>query len=272
VNPVRGSFSRVAAVNLRSPGAVLALVVLCLGAGCGDDGDERRQVDPEALLDSAFSRPVSSASTKIELAAGGAVPALPGPVSLSLDGPYVSGGGVEVPQADWQLDAEVAGFGVDGELVSTGEDLYLSLFGDNYRFGADAVAARREALADPGLDPRSWFGPASYQGDEEVEGTDAARVEAPLRGARLTAELESLGDRLGLPPASPPPLRGTIGAWIGIDDGSIRKLRIDAGDELRGEVILSEVGEPQEITIPPGGGFKPIGDLLSSLRAFGVTP
>jgi hypothetical protein len=254
-------------------GTFLALLCAGLVAGCGDDGDERRQVDPEALLDSAFSRPVSSANTAVDFAAGaGAAPSLPGPVSLSLDGPYIGGGGVEVPQVDWELEADVAGFGVDGELVSTGDDFFLSIFGDNYRFGRAAVAARREALADPGLDPRSWFGLARYEGDEEVEGTETARVEAPLRGANLAADLESLGARLGLPAVTPPVPRGTIQAWIGIDDEIIRKLRVDAGEELRAEVVLTEVGEPQEITIPPGGGFKPVGDLLSSLQAFGISP
>jgi hypothetical protein len=254
-------------------GIVLAFLCAGLGIGCGGGADEPRRVDPEALLDSALSRPVTSAVASIDLAAGGeATPSLPGPVSVSLDGPYVSGGGTRPPSVDWELEAEVAGFGVDGELVSTGDDVYLSLFGDNYRVGRAAVVSRREALADPGLDPRSWFGPASYQGDEEVDGTETARVDAPLRGARLAADLESLGGRLGLPALPAPVAAGTIQAWIGIEDDVIRRLRIDAGEDLTADLILSEVGEPQEITIPAGGGFKPIGDLLSSLQAFGVTP
>ena len=165
----------------------------------------------------------------------------------------------------------MAGFGVDGELVSTGDNVYLSVFGDNYQLGRAAVAARREALSDPGLDPRSWFGPATYEGDEEVEGTGTARIDAPLRGARLAADLEGLGGRLGLPPVRPPIERGTIQAWIGIDDGLVRELRIDAGEDLAADLVLSEVGEPQEITIPAGGGFKPIGNLLASLQELGVS-
>jgi hypothetical protein len=254
-------------------GIVVAFLSAGLGAGCGGGDEEPRRVDPEALLDSAARRPLTSAVASIDLAAGGAAgPSLPGPVSVSLDGPYIGGGGTRPPSVDWELEAEVAGFGVDGELVSTGDDVYLSLFGDNYRVGRAAVAARREALADPGLDPRSWFGPATYEGDEEVEGTETARIEAPLRGPALAADLESLGGRLGVPTPQVPASAGTIQAWIGIEDEVIRRLRIDAGEELRADLILSEVGEPQEITIPAGGGFKPIGDLLSSLQAFGVTP
>ena len=255
---------------------VIVVAAFCAGLGlasCGGGGEERRQVDAEALLDSVFSHPVSSAVTSIDLVADAeAVPSLSAPVSLSLDGPYVSGGGVRIPSADWELEAEVAGFGVDGELVSTGENVYLSLFGDNYQVGRAAVEARREALTDPGLDPRSWFGPATYEGDEELEGTATARIDAPLRRAPLAADLEGLGGRLGLPPVRPPAERGTIQAWIGIDDGIVRELRIDAGEDLTADVVLSDVGEPQEITIPAGGGFKPIGDLLSSLQELGVSP
>jgi hypothetical protein len=245
---------------------------LALGS-CGGEDEEPRRVDPEALLDSTFSRPVSSAVTSIELVAGASsVPSLPAPGRLSLDGPYIGGGGGQVPSADWELEAEVAGFGVDGELVSTGENVYLSVFGDNYQLGPAAVEARREALADPGLDPRSWFGPATYEGDEEIEGTETARIDAPLRSDALRADLEELGARLDLPSPRAPVENGSIQAWIGIDDGIIRKLRIDAGEELTAEVVLTEVGEPQEITIPAGGGFKPIGDLLSSLQRLGVYP
>ena len=69
-----------------------------------------------------------------------------------------------------------------------------------------------------------------------------------------------------------PAERGTIQAWIGIEDGIVRELRIDAGEDLAADVVLSEVGEPQEITIPAGGGFKPIGHLLSSLQELGISP
>lgn len=253
----------------------IVVVALCAGLGltsCGG-GEERRQVDAEALLDSAFSHPISSAVTSIDLAAGAAaVPSLSVPVTLSLDGPYVSGGGVGIPSADWELEAEVAGFGVDGELVSTGDNIFLSVFGDNYQVGRPAVEARRQVLSDPGLDPRSWFGPATYEGDEEVEGTATARIDAPLRGAQLAADLESLGGSLGLPSVRAPAERGTIQAWIGIDDGIVRELRVDAGEDLAMDVVLTEVGEPQEITIPAGGGFKPIEELLSSLQELGVSP
>jgi hypothetical protein len=258
--------------------ARLGIVVAALCAGlalssCGEGGEERRRVDAEALLDSAFSDPVGSAVTAIDIVAGAeSVPSFSVPVRLSLNGPYVGGGGEGVPRVDWALEAEVAGFGVDGELVSTGENVYLSVFGDNYQLGRDAVAARSQALARPGLDPRSWFGPATYRGDEEVEGTETARIDAPLRGARLTADLEELSGRLGLPQGRPPVLRGTIQAWIGVGDEIVRELRIDAGEDLAANVVLSGVGEPQEITIPEGGGFKPIGDLLSSLQELGVSP
>ena len=253
----------------------IALVALCAAVGlaaCGEE-DERREVDAEALLDSAFARPPASATTKIEAAvAAGTVPALPASATVSLDGPYVSGGGLGIPRFDWAVEAEVAGFGVEGELVSTGDNVYLSIFGDNYQVGRAEVEARAEALANPELDPRSWFGPAHYVGDEEVGGTATARIDAPLRGARFAADLEQLAARLGLPPLRPAAEAGTVSAWIGIDDELLRELRVEAGEELAADVVLGDLGEPQEITIPPGGGFKPLGELLSSLQELGISP
>lgn len=253
----------------------IALAALCAAVGpaaCGE-ADERREVNAEALLDSAFAQPPASATTKIEAAAAaGALPALPASATLSLDGPYVSGGGVGVPSFDWAVEAEIAGFGVEGELVSTGDNVYLSIFGDNYQVGRGEVEARAEALANPEIEPRSWFGPARYVGDEEVEGTQTARIDAPLRGARFAADLEQLAARLGLPPLRPAVEGGTARAWIGIDDELLRELRVEAGEELAVDVVLSDLGEPQEITIPPGGGFKPLGELLSSLQELGISP
>ena len=67
----------------------------------------------------------------------------------------------------------------------------------------------------------------------------------------------------------------TLDAHVVVERETFRldlDLRIDAGEDLAADVVLSEVGEPQEITIPAGGGFKPIGNLLASLQELGVSP
>jgi hypothetical protein len=201
-----------------------------------------------------------------------------------MNGPYVSGEGVRIPSVDWEVDANVAGFGLDGELVSTGEDVFISVFGDNYRVGAAAVAQWNHSLAGQVTQPRAWFGKATYEGDEEVDGVDSARISARLRGERMVEDLGAIGADLGLGEAALEPRiqGGRIDAWIGVDDETIHQLRVigdfkipaDQRPTFRGatggafglEVVLSDIGAEQEITIPEGGGFKPIGDLIDSIN------
>jgi hypothetical protein len=263
--------------------------------GCGEE-DGRRDVDARALLESAFSRPISSSVTEIDfqLSVDG-VRQLSEPVSFSAEGPYVSGNGERIPSVDWAFDADLAGYGLDGEVVSTGENVFLSLFGDNYQVGEAAVGAANAQiqaatagagegpvrLADLGIQPLDWFGKANYEGDEEVAGVDAAHVTGRLRGEQVTEDLNALGSRIGIPRGAI--FRGgTIEVWIGIEDELLRKLTVlgdftvasprrqalrgATGGKLGLDIVLADVGDQQEITIPEGGGFKPIGRLIESIN------
>jgi hypothetical protein len=262
-------------------------------AGCGGDDERRSGVDPAALLDAAASKPLVSANTNVdaELRLEG-VPQLSEPITLSLDGPYVNGGGVRIPSFDWDAEAKVAGFGVDGEVVSTGDNVYLSIFGDNYQVGREQIAAVNERIAETagllvpgGVHPLDWFSDPRYVGDEEVGGVDAAHVISPLRGTGpVEEELSAVTERLGL--ASSPSVKGTIEAWIGTDDDVVRELKLNArlrfpaaaslvaggasGARVSLDLVADDVGEEQSISPPEGGGFKPISELFLSLEDLGV--
>lgn len=158
------------------------------------------------------------------------------------------------------------------------------------------ATAGPQPLADLGLDARDWFSGAVHEGDEEVAGVETARLRADVRADRIVEGLRALAGRIGLgqaggtpAPLTPPQAKavnrgardGTIEAWVGIDDGVVRRLRLETDfavpHELRAELdgasggyvflelTQEEVGEEHEITIPEGGGFKPIGSLLDSL-------
>jgi hypothetical protein len=270
----------------RSSLACLALASAAfLGVGCGG-GETRHDVNPVALLDAGLSHPIPSASvnTDIGLQVSG-VPQLARPATLRLEGPYVSGHGERIPSFDWKLNASVAGFPVDGQLVSTGENLFLSVYGDNYEVGRAAVAAANQRVAAGfGLHPRRWLGPPRYEGDEDVGGVDTAHLVSDVRGARAGQDLQGFFTSLGL--SHPPAIHGTAETWVGIDDQVIRKLKLDAlvtippparprlggaGEiHLNAEITAEDVGESQTIRIPAGGGFRPIRDLFLSLNDLGV--
>ena len=268
----------------RSP-AVALLVVAAL-AGCG--GSDHPQVDPEVMLDQASRHPISSAKVDVDarLQVLG-VERLSQPLRLRFEGPYASGGGQRIPSFDWRVSASALGFPVAGRLVSTGENVYLSIYGDEYEVGKSNVAAAndhiRRATAGAGalldLNPRRWFGHPRMVGEDNAGGTDCERIAAPLRRGETTRQLSPLAQELGLP--EPLALSGRATACVGYDDRRFHGLDIRAaigipavdrpylgratGALLDGGIVISDIGEPRAITAP-GGPFKPIRELFLTLN------
>jgi hypothetical protein len=211
------------------------------------------------MVDRAFDRLPTSGRAEIDLEAQ--LPQLsPQPVTAKLDGPFVASGGGAIPSFDLDLEAEASGFGVDGKLVSTGGDAFVVFFGENYRVGAPRVAELGQRAA--GIDPRGWFGPPRYAGTEEAGGTDSYRIEAPLSSEQVSADLAEMG----LAAVGSSGLEGgTIEASVGADDGVIHGLRVSS-EALDLHAVLSDLGEAETIEPPPGGGFKPVEQLLDRVR------
>ena len=262
------------------------LAILCVAGvnatGCG--GSSHETVKPEAMLDAAAAHPITSAQADIDLrleAQG--VSQLSGPLRLRLSGPYVSGGG-QIPRFEWRMSASALGFPVGGRLVSTGTNAYLTIYGSTYEVGTDAVASANQRIGEAAaIHPRSWFGRARLDGDGHEGGEDCERVKAPLRGDAVARDIAPLMSGLGI--STTPSVSGTASACVGYDDRTLHELEVGAvlapapGGSLPGgatsialdlDVVLSDVGEPQEISIPGGGGFRPIRDLALTLNDLGV--
>ncbi len=258
--------------------------VAAMLAGCG--GSSHETVNPEAMLDAAAAHPVKSANTDLDLrVAVHGVEQLSGPLRLRLSGPYVSGAGGMVPQFDWRMNASALGFPVGGHLVSTGDNAFLTVYGDTYEVGADAVASANARIAQsPPIHPRSWLGHARVAGQGNEGGEDCERISAPLRGDAMARDLEPLFGGLGL--TETPTVTGRATACVGFDDRVLHELEIGAvlgvppADQaaLRGatsiavelDLVISDVGQVQEISPPRGGGIRPIRDLALTLNDLGV--
>ena len=262
----------------------ILLIPVVNAAGCG--GSTHKTVDPEAMLDAAAAHPVTSANTDLDLrVAVRGVEQLSEPLRLRLSGPYVSGAGRTVPEFDWRMNASALGFPVGGHLVSTGDNAYLTVYGDTYEVGGDAVAAANARIAEsPPVHPRSWFGRARVDGQGHEGGADCERISAPLRGDAMARDLEPLFGGLGL--TETPSVTGRATACVGFDDRVLHELEIGAvldvpaADQaaLRGatsialdlDLVISDVGQAQEISAPRGGGIRPIRDLALTLNDLGV--
>jgi hypothetical protein len=267
--------------------AILTILLIAIvnAAGCG--GSDHKTVNPEAMLDAAASHPISSAETETDLRLQvRGVQQLAGPLRLRLSGPYVSGGGRQIPKFDWRLNASALGFPVGGHVVSSGSNVYLTLYGDRYEVGTEAVAAANERIAaSPSVHPRSWFGRARVDGQGNEGGADCERISAPLRGDAVARDIAPLMSGLGLSEA--PSVSGKASACVGFDDRVLHELEVGAvlgvpaADQptlggassiaLDLDLVLSDVGETQEISIPGGGGFRPIRDLALTLNDLGVS-
>jgi hypothetical protein len=253
------------------------------GAGCG--GSSHEPVNPEAMLDAAAAHPIRSAQVDLDLRAEiEGVPQLSAPLRLRLEGPYVSGGGERIPSFDWRMTASALGFPVGGHVVSTGSNAYLSVYGNNYEVGTAAVAEANRRIGGLAIHPRRWFGRARISGDGNEGGEDCERISAPLRGDAVARDLGPLAGELGF--SGSPGVSGTAMACVGFDDRVLHELEANAvvaiqpadrqrlggasSIHLSLDLVNSDVGEPQHISIPAGGGYRPIHDLALTLNDLGV--
>jgi len=266
---------------MRGPWPILAGIAIALGGAMGCGGSDHERVNPEAMLDTAAAHPIRSAETEIQVRARvEGVSQLSDPITLRLEGPYVSGGG-GIPSFDWRFSASALGFPVGGNLVSTGENVYLSVYGSRYEVGRAAVGTANTRLAEVGglrLPVRRWLGRARVTGEDSAGGVDCERITAPLRGEVVQRDLMPLANNLGF---TAPAVSGRAVACVGYDDRVLHELELNAvlglsaadstrlggasAIHLEADIVSSDVGEQQEIS-PPRGPFRPIRSLFLTLN------
>jgi hypothetical protein len=182
----------------------LAVLASALSACGGSSGS-----DVKSVLDKAFSTPVKSANVSLDatLTLNG-VKQLNGPVKLSLQGPYESGGNQTIPKVDWSIAASAAGQNFTAGFVSTGDNAFVKFQGQSYEIGAQAVAlinqqikqaagSKKKGLAQFGIDPRNWLKDAKNEGTSKVAGVDTTHVSATLDVGRFLDDVSALVGKAG---------------------------------------------------------------------------
>jgi hypothetical protein len=278
---------------LSGPGLAAAACAVAsaalLSCGGGDSHDEPPDVPPAELLRRAVADPAPSGIATVQLQVGleGNSP-LGASGSLSLHGPFELDPAGGLPHIDFDADAQVAGFGVDGKLVATEDDAFVVFFGENYRVGAERVAA----VDAPRLRLDRWFEEPRYAGAGDVAGTDTEEIEGTLDASAASRDLGALASSLGAPALAEViedgAESGPVEAWIALEDTTVRRVsarypftvppaQVEAARGVTGGTVsldaqISNVGEEQTIEPPPGGGFKPVDrliDRLSGLASLG---
>ena len=205
-----------------------ALAAALLLASCGGGEPEEPSEPPAQLLREAAANPPSSGEAAIGVdvvTEGDSL--LAGTTSADLEGPFA-------------LDAEGGGFGVDGAVVSTGEDAYVVFFGENYRVGPERVAELESSLQDGlggqggGLRFDEWIRDPRYEGVEEAGGEDAVRIVGVSDPVAAIDDLSPVAEALGVPAR----LLDSVGvssapveAWVALSDRTLRRIRLQLAFE-----------------------------------------
>lgn len=282
------------ATRFATAAAALAATVALSACGGGDEDHPTPTEPPAELLRQAAANPAQSGNADINLdmnLEGSSL--LAGPVSGSAVGPFERGDDGSLPSFDFDVNGEVAGFGLDAELVSTGDDGYVVFFGENYRAGPEVTAQAQAALDSGtaaggglGLDVASWIRDPRYGGSEEAGGTDTERIEGTLDKAAISRDLTRIAAAVGAPPLLEVIARsvgsGPVAAFVSYDDPDIRGVEVEfpftvppeleaeargiTGGTVSLDAEVSDVGEDVTIEPPEGGGFQPLTDLIERLR------
>jgi hypothetical protein len=180
-----------------------ASVALLSACGGGSSGDVKN------TLDQAFSTPIRSAKVNLDVTIKlDGVKSLNGPVKLSVQGPYESGGNQTIPKVDFDIAASAAGQNFTAGFISTGDDAWVAFQGQDYEVGKAAVTqinaqikqaggTKNKGLSQFGIDPRGWLTDAKDEGSESVAGVDTSHVSAALDVSKFIDDVNKLVAKAG---------------------------------------------------------------------------
>jgi hypothetical protein len=287
----------------------ISLIAFALLAGvlaaCGSSSSG----DVKDTLDKAFSTPIKSARIDLELTLKlDGVKQVNGPVKLSVQGPYETGGKETIPKADWDVAASASGQNFTAGFISTGDNAWIGFQGQNYEVGKQSVARlnqqikqaagqnRKQGLSQFGIDPRDWLKDAKDEGSEKVTGVDTDHVSATLDVGRLLDDLNKIVKKAGssagtsaqITEAQKKEIEDVVDnprfdVYVGKSDNVIRRLSTDisftvpsdkqsqVGGLKSGTVSFSiEFADVgQPQTITAPQNAKPISELTSQLGGLG---
>jgi hypothetical protein len=185
---------------------LLALTALAsLLAACGS-GSSSNVTD---TLDKAFSTPIKSANINLDVTVKlDGIKQLNGPIKLSVQGPYESGGSQTIPKADWDIAASAAGQNFTAGFISTGDNAWVSFQGQDYEVGKAAVTqvnsqikqaagTNKKGLSQFGIDARKWLKDSKDEGSEKVGGVDTNHVSAALDVSAFLDDVNQLVQKAG---------------------------------------------------------------------------
>lgn len=281
---------------------LLATVTAIVLAGCGGDGTAQKS--PSDALESV--KPLRSAQVDAALRVffDNAPPSVGDKLELTFGGPLRNNGPDKLPSLDWKVVFSGLATRFASRVVSTGDDFFVNLGGQDFQAGREAVArlaeqaraSRQQGLAAVGLDPLGAVRDVREAGKVTVAGTKATRYTGAVDLDRVMDQYERLSQSLptaGAAQAVPhgrltPRQRAQVKRTFGsprfeaavADDDTVRRLvlttrfttpaanRASAGGITGGRieyrVEYSDVGAEPKIT--PPAHPQPLADFARELQ------
>src|SRR3954447_17101626 len=256
----------------------LTLLVFALAMGVVAACGSGSSADVKDTLDKAFSTPIHTARIDLELTLKlDGIKELNGPVKLSVQGPYETGGNQTIPKADWDIAASASGQNFSAGFISTGDDAWVGFQGQNYEVGEQAVAQinrqikqaagqnKQKGLSQFGIDPSSWLKDAKDEGDEKVAGVDTNHVSAALDVGKLLDDLNKVVKQAG----------GTTGASAQITEDQKKQIQ-DVVKNPRFDVyagkddnVIRRLSADLSFTVPSDKQAQ-VGGLKSGTLSFSI--
>jgi hypothetical protein len=248
-----------------------AIVLAAAVAACGSSSPASNSPSAQQLLEQTFSgsHTVKSGVLRFSMTvtpSGSST--LSGPISLSVSGPFQSGGSGTAPQSDFTIGLDALGRHGQLGLVSTGTNGYVTLNGSAYQLPASDFKKLSSSfssvgpgggggLAKLGIEPLQWVTAPAIVGTTNIGGTSTTHIHATVNVAALLNDVNtflhkasSSGASSKIPASISAATRAKIAAevkhptvdiWTGTSDHTLRRLSLNLGVPVTGQ-LSTELG------------------------------
>jgi hypothetical protein len=190
--------------------------------------------------------------------------------SLDLSGAFERGAANDLPELDLSAKLTAAGDRFEGGFVSVDDAAYFTQGEKAWRVPDEVWTPLVQATASgqgPSLqnlpvsiDPQSWVTGAEVEGTETLDGVETTHVSASIDARRALRDVDASFPSVDLRNSAEiarAVKSATLDAWVGTDDGIVRRLAVKVAavdDGERGVIALdlrlTGVNEPQAIEAP----------------------
>jgi hypothetical protein len=284
--------------------ALILLATLAAVVAVACSGADSPSTETSASQQLASVKPLSSAQVSVaaRIFFDGAPPSVGDKLELTFNGPLRNNGSDKLPSLDWKVAFSGLTTKFTSRIVSTGDNFFINLGGQDFEAGREAVgqlveqarSSKRKGVL--GFDPLAAVDGVKRAGTVTVAGTRTTRYTGTIdldgvmdQYERLSRTLPTQGAAAAVPqgrltPAQRAQVKRTFGhprfeAAVA-DDDTIRRLVVTTrfttpaanreaaggitGGRMEYRVEYSDVGKA--VTITPPADTQPIGDFARELQ------